>query len=128
MTDAEVNLAIAGIDVPIINALKGMGYFSQPASKGHHLACEGGLAKHSANVTERLVELTKALNVKWFRDQAPYIVGMMHDLVKCRCYKMKGRDAEGRGIDVRYDEYVEIGPARYCPKCYVRQTESEGDK
>lgn len=31
----------------------------------------------------------------------------------------------GRGIDVRYDEYVEIGPARYCPKCYVRRTESE---
>ena len=96
MTDAEVKLAIAGIDVPIIIALKGMGYLSQPASKGRHLACEGGLATHSANVTERLVELTKALNVKWFRDQAPYVVGMMHDLVKCRCYKMKGRDAEGR--------------------------------
>lgn len=31
----------------------------------------------------------------------------------------------GRGIDVRYDEYVEIGQARYCPKCYVRRKESE---
>lgn len=96
MSDAETYLAIAGIDVPIIRALEGIGFFSQPASKGHHLACEGGLAQHSANVTQRLVELTSALKVKWLRDTAPYVVGMLHDLVKCRCYRLKARGTTER--------------------------------
>ena len=97
MSDAEAYLAIAGIDKPIVMALGGIGYFTQPASKGHHLSCDGGLAQHSVNVTRRLVELTKTLNVKWLRSEAaPYIVGMLHDLVKCRCYRMIGPDADGR--------------------------------
>ena len=97
MSDAEAYLAIAEIGVPIIGALRGMGFFYKPASKSHHLACDGGLALHSANVTRRLVELTKALDVKWIRaEAAPYVVGMLHDLVKCSCYRMKGRDTSGR--------------------------------
>ena len=96
MSDAEAYFSIAGIDVPIQNALKGMGFFSKPASKGHHLVREGGLALHSENVTRRLVELTKAFDVRWCRaETAPYVVGMLHDLVKCRCYRMKGHDADG---------------------------------
>lgn len=68
-------------------ALSGIGYFTQPASKGHHLARKGGLMRHSVNVTRRLVALTDALGVCWPRKESPYLVGMLHDLVKCRCYR-----------------------------------------
>ena len=63
------------------------GYFTEPASKGHHLAKAGGLVEHSVNVTRRLLALTDALHVKWPRKESPYLVGMFHDMVKCRCYR-----------------------------------------
>ena len=68
-------------------ALSGIGYFNAPASKGHHLARKGGLMRHSVNVTRRLVALTDALGGCWPRPESPYLVGMLHDLVKCRCYR-----------------------------------------
>ena len=70
------------------NGLKRMGYFTAPASKGHHLAIKGGLVRHSINVTTRLVRLSDAIGVKWSRDESPYLVGMLHDLVKCQCYRL----------------------------------------
>ena len=86
---AEGLLEEAGLDTDAEERLAQIGYFKQPASKGHHLSGYGGLAQHSVNVTERLVELTKALKVKWPRKESPYLVGMLHDLVKCRCYRLK---------------------------------------
>ena len=74
-------------------ALGDIGYFDAPASKGHHLAERGGLMKHSVCVTRRLVALTNSFNVLWPRTESPYLVGMLHDLVKCRCY----RAVEGAG-------------------------------
>lgn len=68
-------------------ALESIGYFEAPASAGHHLAARGGLLRHSVNVTERLLALTDAMNIYWPRRESPYIVGMFHDLVKCRCYR-----------------------------------------
>lgn len=68
--------------------LKRMGYFTAPASKGHHLAVKGGLVQHSINVTTRLVRLSGAIGVKWSRDESPYLVGLLHDLVKCQCYRL----------------------------------------
>lgn len=65
-----------------------MGYFTAPASKGHHLAVKGGLVRHSLNVTKRLVRLSDAIGVKWSRDESPYLVGILHDLVKCQCYRL----------------------------------------
>ena len=73
--------------------LSGIGYFNAPASKGHHLAKRGGLLRHSVNVTRRLIALTDVLGVPWPRRESPYLVGMLHDLVKCRCY----RAVEGAG-------------------------------
>ena len=87
---AEILLERAGIDSFIEMKLYEIGYFGQPASMGHHLAGYGGLMKHSINVTQRLVKLTDTLGVKWPRSESPYLVGMLHDLVKCRCYKVKG--------------------------------------
>ncbi|MBO7685712.1 MAG: hypothetical protein J6V72_04975 [Kiritimatiellae bacterium] len=86
---AEVLLEKAGIDSLMEQRLDNIGYFRQPASKGHHLAEYGGLMRHSINVTQRLVTLTLTLGVSWPRKESPYLVGMLHDLVKCHCYKFK---------------------------------------
>lgn len=67
--------------------LESIGYFEAPASKGHHLAVNGGLYMHSINVTHHLLRLTEAMEIDWSREESPYIVGMLHDLVKTRCYK-----------------------------------------
>ena len=75
-------------------ALVDIGYFTQPASKGHHLATKGGLMRHSVNVTRRLVALTDALGVYWPRKESPYLVGLLHDLVKCKCYRPKPYTAQ----------------------------------
>lgn len=74
-------------------ALGGIGYFDAPASKGHHLAERGGLLKHSVYMTRRLIALTNSYSVFWPRKESPYLVGLLHDLVKCRCY----RAVEGAG-------------------------------
>lgn len=67
--------------------LEYIGYFEAPASKGHHLAVKGGLYAHSVNVTHRLLKLTEAMGIDWSREESPYLVGMLHDLVKTRCYR-----------------------------------------
>lgn len=68
--------------------LKRIGFFTAPASKGHHLAVNGGLVQHSINVTKRLVRLSHAIGVIWSRAESPYLVGLLHDLVKCQCYRI----------------------------------------
>ena len=79
-------LVKAGLFNKQIQALKDMGYFRAPASKGHHLAETGGLVKHSVNVTSNILTLTDAYAFKWKRPESPYLIGMLHDLVKCKCY------------------------------------------
>ena len=76
-----------GDDSIVSKMLRDIGYYHAPASKGHHLAEPGGLLVHSVNVTQRLVDLSVAWHVDWPRLESPYIVGMLHDLVKCRCYR-----------------------------------------
>ena len=71
-----------------MDKLKAIGYYDAPASKGHHLAVKGGLIKHSLNVPSRLVELSDVMMIEWSRDESPWIVGMLHDLVKCQCYRL----------------------------------------
>lgn len=88
LADSLLGSAFPNGDDRIIGGmLRGIGYFDAPASKGHHLAENGGLLAHSVNVTQRLVDLSVAWRVAWPRVESPYIVGMLHDLVKCRCYR-----------------------------------------
>lgn len=68
----------------VFEALKEIGYFDAPASKGHHLAVTGGLAEHSVHVTDNLLA-TRAIP-----DVSAYRIGMYHDLVKCLCYEAVG--------------------------------------
>lgn len=78
---ATAYLKNAGLNEAQINTLRAMGYFSAPASKGHHLACAGGLALHSINVVDSLLGLGA------FHDaQDCYLVGMLHDLCKTQNY------------------------------------------
>jgi len=94
---AEIYLEHAGLNTDVEDWLERIGYFDAPASKGHHLAKRGGLVMHSINVTRRLLGQMCTLDVKWSRKESPFLVGMLHDLVKCRCYRaMNGaaQDAE----------------------------------
>lgn len=84
----EILFNFAKLSSGAMDKLKKLGYYDAPASKGHHLAVKGGLVQHSLNVTRRLVELTEAMDIEWWRNESPYIVGMLHDLVKCQCYKL----------------------------------------
>lgn len=103
---ADVMLGESEITRWQYDALDRMHYFVAPASKGHHLARIGGLMEHSVNVTRRLLAITDAWNVHWPRKESPYLVGMLHDLVKCRCYRFVSgteQDAEPKW------EYVQPG-------------------
>ena len=68
----------------VFEALKEIGYFDAPASKGHHLAVAGGLVEHSIHVTDNLLATRAVPEVSAYR------IGMYHDLVKCLCYKAVG--------------------------------------
>ena len=94
-----------GEDSIVSKMLRDIGYYRAPASKGHHLAEPGGLLVHSVNVTQRLVDLSVAWRVPWPRVESPYIVGMLHDLVKCRCY----RAVDGEGPAFEYVQPVYPG-------------------
>ena len=70
--------------VATFDALVRIGYCEAPASTGHHLAVEGGLAEHSMHVTNILLKTQAVPPVSAYR------IGMYHDLVKCLCYKVVG--------------------------------------
>ena len=84
----EILFNFAKLPSGAMDKLKAIGYYDAPASKGHHLAVKGGLVQHSLNVTDRLVELSDVMAIGWSRDESPWIVGMLHDLVKCQCYRL----------------------------------------
>lgn len=62
------------------------GFFDVPASTKYHSSYEGGLFRHSLTVMNVLVELSRKNNLKWKRDESPFIVGMFHDLCKIDQY------------------------------------------
>ena len=85
MQNVQARLGLTNLEM---SRLVDFGYFDAPASKGHHLARPGGLYDHSLNVALRLVSLSRALGVEWTRAESPWVVGMLHDLVKCKCYRL----------------------------------------
>lgn len=96
----------AGLSDEQIEKLRDVGYFEAPAAKKHHLAEPGGLAIHSTNVTYWILKLSEAMEVKWPRPESPYLVGMLHDLVKCFCYRPitgAGQDkVEYKKVETKY--------------------------
>ena len=89
-------LAFAGVSMPLLENYSGymMCYLNAPASAGHHLAVRGGLAIHSMNVTDRLLQLTGDLKIAWSDSGSPYVIGMCHDLCKMHAYDFKVDDRE----------------------------------
>ena len=69
-----------GID-ELIDAMEQGGFFTAPCSSEHHLCYEGGLAEHSLNVYNVMIELDKALNSKLSLDSI-ILCGLLHDLGK----------------------------------------------
>lgn len=65
-----------------IDWLLEQGYFTAPASSKFHGAYNGGLFDHCINVTDKLLEYTWKLELKWQREESPYYVGLFHDLCK----------------------------------------------
>lgn len=63
-------------------------FFEQVASTKYHGDYTGGLFDHSYQVTLKLLELTKNLDLKWERPESPYIVGLFHDLCKIDAYEV----------------------------------------
>ena len=102
-------LTNAGLSEEQIQKLRDVGYFEAPAARKHHLAEPGGLAIHSTNVTYWLLKLSETMEVKWPRPESPYLVGMLHDLVKTSCYvsvEGEATDEHGREIE-KWFEYVQ---------------------
>lgn len=84
-------LVFAGVSQPLlVNYSSNMASFLYaPASASHHLAVRGGLAIHSMNVTDRLLQLSGDLKIMWANSGSPYTIGMCHDLCKMRAYSFK---------------------------------------
>lgn len=84
-------LTFAGVCQPLLlNYSDRMARFlTAPASAGHHLAVKGGLAIHSMNVTDRLLQLSEDLKIAWSNSGSPYTIGMCHDLCKILAYDFK---------------------------------------
>ena len=79
---ARAYLLNAKLNSEQVASLDEIGYFTAPASMRHHLNCPGGLMQHSINVSDAALEL----GAFRYREMA-YRFGMLHDLVKCYCYK-----------------------------------------
>lgn len=99
----------AGIDSKMESRLEDIGFFDAPASRAHCLAERGGLLTHSLNVTKRLVRLGEALDVNWPRPESPYRIGMLHDLVKCRCYQLVDANCPDKGYKYMLPAYTGLG-------------------
>lgn len=72
-----------------IGVLADMGYFTLPASIGHHGKEEGDLYLHSRTVARLLEEFTRKEHLLWQRPESPKIIGLLHDLCKTEEYEKK---------------------------------------
>lgn len=63
------------------------GLFTAPASTKYHGNWQGGLWEHSLCVARELMKLSHRLNLQWQNGRSPALVGLCHDLCKCRLYK-----------------------------------------
>lgn len=81
-------------DGNVISYLTDTGYFTAPSSYKYHGNWVGGNFEHSLKVTELLLEFTKTEDLKWDREESPYIIGMFHDLCKSDQKTFKEEDGQ----------------------------------
>ena len=69
----------------LIEWMENNGFFTAPCSTNYHLATEGGLARHSLNVCDTIINMARALcsleNAPDFNSLV--LVALLHDLGKC---------------------------------------------
>jgi len=74
-------------------------FYSAPASTKYHLACKGGLARHSLNVYELLAGKVSA-GLLDIRKETIIITALLHDLCKVNFYVMEKKNVrEGSKIN-----------------------------
>ena len=93
----------------VLTYLREADYFTAPSSLKFHGDWIGGNFDHSMKVTELLLEYTVSENLKWSREESPYIVGLFHDMCKCDQRKFEMKDGEvvivsANAIDRRHSE------------------------
>lgn len=76
-------------------------FFTAPASTKHHLACAGGLAKHSLSVYDTMVALNERFDVGIPSDHIA-VTGLLHDLCKTGYYVKETKAVEDRPPIERY--------------------------
>lgn len=74
------------VNSELVNYLVENGFFTAPASAGHHGNYEGALFDHSFSVMEELLDMSYELSLEWEKLRSPYIVGMFHDICKIDSY------------------------------------------
>ena len=75
-----------GIDELIKYVLERTDYFIAPASTKFHSNFDGGLAFHSNNVVELMLQKNKQYNLGLSTDTI-YLTGYFHDFCKCNLYE-----------------------------------------
>ena len=103
----------------VITDLENLGFFSAPASAGHHLNVEGGLVLHSINtckaalaVWEAMKPLEPSLQTEVSRDSL-IIASLLHDVCKADIYvrsvkkrrNVLGQREDTEGYKVSYKEF-----------------------
>lgn len=95
-----------GIDELIDYLVNRTDYFTAPASTKFHSNFDGGLAYHSHNVVELLLQKNKQYNLG-LSDETIYLTGYLHDLCKCNMYEktMRLKKDEMTGKWIGYASY-----------------------
>ena len=81
-------------------------YFTAPASSRYHSNYDGGLAKHSDNLVEMLLQSNKRCRLG-MTEATIYLAGYLHDLCKVNMYRktMRKRPNPATGVWEAYGIY-----------------------
>ena len=107
-----------GID-DVIEEIDRLGFFTAPASAGHHLNTEGGLVVHSLNTCKAALALWEAMKPlepsleTEVKRESIIIASLLHDVCKADIYKRtvkKGKNKPGQwedseGYKVSYKDF-----------------------
>ena len=106
----------------LINFLENSDFFTAPASTKYHNAFAGGLAQHSLNVYNNLVEITKD---KGFDKESLIVCALLHDICKIYFYTEEMRnkkDENGNWVKEPYYTVKDEMPLGHGEKsCFLVQ-------
>lgn len=104
-----------GMDELIKYLVEKTDYFTAPASTKFHSNFDGGLAFHSNNVVELLIQKNQQYKLGLSKDTI-YLTGYLHDLCKCNLYektmRLKKDEITGKWIGYaayEFDEKIPLG-------------------